>query len=231
MRLLIIEDERDLANALARGLRRYGYAVDLAYDGEYGWELAEINDYDLAILDLNLPGLDGMDICQRLRTSQPALLILMLTARSSPDERVAGLDLGADDYMTKPFHFAELAARIRALLRRDLRVRDPLLQHDDLQLDPASCTVWQRKRRLELTRKEFALLEYLMRHPGEVMSQEAILEHVWDEAANPFTNTVRVHINALRRKLGDDASAPRYIETIVGLGYRLRASTADGEER
>ncbi|WP_081752660.1 response regulator transcription factor [Kallotenue papyrolyticum] len=230
MRLLIIEDEQDLAQTLARGLRRYGYAVDLAFDGCHGWELAEINDYDLVILDLNLPGLDGMDICRRLRTSQPHVLILMLTARCGLNERIAGLDLGADDYVTKPFHFAELSARIRALLRRDLRVREPLLQHGDLKLDPASCIAWQRNRSLDLTRKEFALLEYLMRHPGEVVSQEDLLEHVWNETANPFTNTVRVHINALRRKLGDDANAPRYIETVVGRGYRLREYGGLGKE-
>ncbi len=221
MRLLIVEDELDLANALARGLRRQGYAVDIALDGEQGWELAEVNDYDLLILDLNLPGMDGLEVCRRLRASRPRLLILMLTARSRPDERVTGLDLGADDYLVKPFHFEELAARVRALLRRDLRVREPLLQWGDLKFDPAARIAWQSNHRLELTRKELGILEYLMRHPGEVISREELLEHVWDAEADPFTNTVRVHLHSLRRKIGDDATAPRYIETVAGQGYRL----------
>ncbi|MBC7343935.1 MAG: response regulator transcription factor, partial [Clostridia bacterium] len=144
--------------------------------------------------------------------------------------KVAGLDLGADDYMVKPFHFEELAARLRALLRRDLRVREPVLQCGDLKLDPASCTVWKGNRRLELTRKEFGILEYLMRHPGEIISQEELLEHVWDMNANPFTNTVRVHIRSLRCKLGDDADNPRYIKTVVGEGYCLAVQhSRDGE--
>ncbi len=221
MRLLIVEDELDIASALEKGLRRRGYAVDLAFDGEEGWRLAETNDYDLLVLDLNLPRLDGLEVCRRLRASRPELLILMLTARNRPDERVAGLELGADDYLVKPFYFAELVARIGALLRRDLRGREPLLCYADLKLDPVARIAWHDKRRLYLTCKEFGVLEYLLRHRGEVVSQEALLEHVWDAQANPFTNTVRVHINALRRKLGDLAESPRYIETLVGQGYRL----------
>ncbi len=221
MRLLVIEDEPDLAEGLARGLRHHGYAVDIAYDGLQGWELAITNDYDLLILDLNLPAMDGLEVCRRVRANRPALLILMLTARSGPDERVVGLDLGADDYLVKPFHFAELVARIRALLRRDMRARTPLLQYRDLKLDPIARVAWLGKRRLELTGKEFSILEYLMRHQGEVVSQEALLEHVWDMQANPLTNTVRVHINSLRRKLEDMADTPRYIETCIGHGYRL----------
>jgi DNA-binding response OmpR family regulator len=221
MRLLVIEDEPDLAEGLARGLRHHGYAVDMAYDGLQGWELASANDYDLVILDLNLPVMDGLEVCRRVRANRPALLILMLTARSGPDERVVGLDLGADDYLVKPFHFAELVARIRALLRRDMRARTPLLQYRDLKLDPIARAAWLGKRRLELTGKEFSILEYLMRHQGEVVSQEALLEHVWDMQANPLTNTVRVHINSLRRKLEDMAETTRYIETCIGHGYRL----------
>ena len=223
MRLLVIEDEPDLAEGLARGLRQQGYAVDIAYDGLQGWDLAITNEYDLLILDLNLPEMDGLEVCRRVRASRSALLILMLTARSGPDERVAGLDLGADDYLVKPFHFAELVARIRALLRRDMRARTPLLQlqYRDLKLDPLARVAWLGKRRLELTGKEFSILEYLMRHLGEVVSQEALLEHVWDMQANPLTNTVRVHINSLRRKLEDMAETPCYIETCIGHGYRL----------
>lgn len=216
MRILIIEDEVDLANVLAQGLRRQGYAVDVAFDGEQGCDEAMVNDYDLLILDLNLPGMDGMKVCRSLRASKPHLLILMLTARSRLADKVRGLDFGADDYLVKPFDFEELTARIRALMRRDSRVRNPLLQCGDLKLDPASKTVWHGKHRLELTRKEFAVLEYLMRHPDEVVSQEELLEHVWDAEADPFTNTVRVHVHSLRRKLGDDA-----IKTMVGQGYKI----------
>ena len=221
MRLLVVEDELDIAHAVAKGLRQQGYAVDVAYDGEQGWKLAEVNEYDLLILDLNLPEMDGLELCRRLRASRPSLLILMLTARSLPDERVTGLEQGADDYLVKPFYFAELTARIRALLRRDMRVRTPLLQFKDLKLDSSARVVWQDNHRLELTSKEFGILEYLLRHQGEIISQETLLEHVWDMQANPLTNTVRVHINSLRRKLEDVAEMPRYIETIIGQGYRL----------
>lgn len=221
MRILIVEDELDLANALARGLRQQGYAVDIAVNGEEGCELGEVNEYDLAILDLNLPKLDGLEVCRRMRSSKPELLILMLTARSRLEDKIIGLDLGADDYLVKPFHFEELTARIRALLRRDLRVREPMLHAGGLKLDPASRTAWQGKRRLELTSKEFAVLEYLMRHPGEVVSQEELIEHIWNEDVNLFTASVRVHIHSLRCKLGDSAICPQYIETIMGIGYRL----------
>jgi len=230
MRLLIIEDEYSLANTLSRGFRRLGYAVDIALCGKEGWEMAMVNEYDLLILDLNLPEMDGMEVCHRLRSAKHNVLILMLTARDRLEDRITGLDIGADDYVIKPFHFKELAARVRALLRRDLRARDPLLECNDLKLDPATCTVWQNKRRLELTRKEFGVLEYLMRHTGEVISQEVLLEHVWDTNADPLTNTVRTHIGSLRRKLNDDADSPRYIETVVGQGYRLIAPPTQEED-
>ncbi len=221
MRLLVIEDESDLAQALAKGLRHQGYAVDVTYDGLTGWELASVNEYDLLILDLNLPEMDGLQVCQQLRLSQPELLILVLTARGQAEERVEGLDQGADDYMVKPFYFVELSARIRALLRRDMRVRAHLLQYKDLKLDAKARVVWRGNHRLELTGKELGVLEYLLRHQGEIISQEQLLEHVWDMQANPLTNTVRVHMNSLRRKLEDIADTPQYIETIIGQGYRI----------
>jgi DNA-binding response OmpR family regulator len=222
MRLLIIEDEDDLANALVKGLRREGYGVDRAGDGEQGLCMAIVNDYDLLILDLNLPGMDGIDVCRRVREAHPATLILMLTARDAPEDRVTGLDTGADDYLVKPFHFGELTARVRALFRRDTRSRDLILACGNLKLDPAGHVVWLNNRRLDLTRKEFGILEYLMRHTGEVVSQEILLEHVWDEHVDLFTNTVRVHMNALRRKLGDNPDAPCFIETVIGVGYRIK---------
>ncbi len=222
MRILIIEDEEDLANAMAKGLRKQGYAVDTAFDGELGWEAAEINEYDLLILDLNLPGLDGLEVCRRLRTSQPGLLILMLTARSQPFQRIEGLDLGADDYLIKPFHWGELMARVRALLRRNAQETKLVLRCGELTLDPATRITKVGDRQLQLTGKEFSILEYLMRHPGKVVSQQDLLEHIWDDSANAFTNVVRVHINSLRRKLEEDAKRPRFIETVIGKGYRLR---------
>ncbi len=221
MRILIIEDERDLAGAMARGLSQQNYAVDIAYNGIEGWELGMDNDYDLVILDLNLPEMDGMEVCRRLRAHKPELLILILTARSRVRDRIAGLDEGADDYLTKPFHFEELTARIRALFRRDLRAREPLLQVGALKLDAAAQVIWQGRKKLELTAKEYAILEYLMRRPGEVISQEDILEHVWGETVNPFTTSVRVHIHSLRHKLGDSSGHPQYIETVPAQGYRL----------
>lgn len=229
MRLLIIEDESALAQAIAKGLRRQGFAVDVATEGETGQQLAEENEYDLLILDLNLPGVDGLEICRHLRATTPDLLILILTARDRLADKVAGLDHGADDYLVKPFHFEELSARIRALLRRDLRSREPIQQVGDIKLDTAGQVVWQGDRRLELTRKEYGVLAYLLRQAGEIVSQEELLEHVWDAAANPFTQTVRVHINSLRQKLGDDAQQPRYIETIIGQGYRFLSPPEPGQ--
>ena len=217
MRVLIIEDEEDLGTALARGLRHQGYAVDLVGDGLEGWQLADVTPYDVLILDLNLPGLDGLEICRRLRATRPELLIVMLTARDRPAQRISGLDDGADDYIVKPFHFGELLARLRALLRRDVRNRAPLLTCADVTADPAARVAWRHGQRLDLTSKEFAILEYLLRHTTEIVSQEDLIEHVWDMDVNPFTTTVRAHMATLRRKLG----SPEVIETVVGQGYRI----------
>ncbi len=230
MRILIIEDEVDLANAIANGLRKQGYAVDAVYYGNVGEEYATVNDYDLLILDLNLPGMDGLEICRRLRSTKAALLILMVTARSHPSDRIVGLDLGADDYLVKPFDFGELVARVRALLRRDSRGKGNIISCGKIKLDPLTRTVWNSKRRVDLTRKEFAVLEYLMRHPGEIVSQEELLEHVWDVDVNPFSGAARVHIYSLRQKLSGYGTSSECIETIVGQGYRLTyTSSAEGE--
>jgi DNA-binding response OmpR family regulator len=220
MRILVTEDEKDLADALAKGLERQGYAVDVAYDGEESLRLAEVNDYDLIILDLNLPKVDGMEVCKRLRDSGSSIGILMLTARSGLGDRVNGLDQGADDYLVKPFHFPELLARVRSILRREGEHRRPILRTGDLVLDPNTVRASVRDTQIILTAKEFGILEYLMRNVGRVVSQEELLEHVWGEDANLFTQSIKVHINNLRRKL-DAAGGEGLISTIKGKGYLI----------
>jgi DNA-binding response OmpR family regulator len=228
MRLLVIEDEPDLADALAEGLRAEGYAVDVAYDGIEALRKAEAHPYDAVTLDLGLPGIDGQEVCRRLHLPRPDApdapppRVVLLTARDGVEARVAGLDAGADDYLVKPFAFPELAARIRAVLRRPaLDVRGAELVVGDLRLDPARRDASRAGQRLPLTPKEFALLRYLMSRPGRVVSETELLQHVWDEHANPFTNTVRVTVSTLRRKLAGAAEG-QPIETIVGAGYRVR---------
>jgi DNA-binding response OmpR family regulator len=223
MRLLVVDDEIDLAEAVARGLRRAGYAVDVAFSGDDALELVAHTAYDLVCLDLTMAGTDGLEVCRQIRRDHGAEpRVLMLTARDAIEERVTGLDAGADDYLVKPFAFPELAARIRMLLRRDRGHLDAVLRVGDLRLDTARHEAFRGDRRLELTAKEFSLLRYFMAHPGEVLSQERLLEHVWDTNADPFTNTVRVTVGTLRRKLvlADDTPL---IETVIGAGYRLTA--------
>lgn len=224
MRILVVDDETELADAVARGLRREGYAVDIANDGDEALSKALLNGYDLLCLDVSMPGTDGRQVCRTVRATDldPQPRILMLTARDALEDRVAGLDDGADDYLVKPFAFPELSARIRSLLRRDTAAVSAVLTVGDLVLDDARHEVRRGERPLELTAKEFALLRYFMTRPGEVLSQETLLEHVWDENADPFTNTVRVTVGTLRRKLavGDESAL---LETVIGRGYRLVA--------
>jgi DNA-binding response OmpR family regulator len=220
MRILITEDERELAEALARGLRKQGYAADIAYDGEEALVLAEVNDYDLIILDLNLPKIDGVEVCRKIRASGSLTGILMLTARSALDDRVNGLDQGADDYLVKPFHFPELLARVRAVLRREGETRHPILRISDLVLDPNAQKAFFRGTEVWLTIKEFSIMEYLMRNAGRIVSQEELLEHVWNEDANLFTHTVKVHIKNIRKKLSA-VGADNLITTVKGRGYVL----------
>jgi DNA-binding response OmpR family regulator len=225
MRLLVVDDETELAEAVARGLRRDGYAVDLAFDGAEALEKLAVNEYDLVCLDLTMPGIGGREVCRRIRTDPlpgPPPRVLMLTARDSLEDRVAGLDDGADDYLVKPFAFPELLARVRSLLRRDTSAASSVFQVGEVVLDDARHEARRGDRRLDLTAKEFALLRYFMTRPGEVLSQETLLEHVWDEHADPFTNTVRVTVGTLRRKLAIDDEEP-LIETVIGRGYRLLA--------
>ena len=222
MRLLVVEDEADLADAIASGLRRAGYAVDVSYDGDDALEKSAVNDYDLVLLDLNLPGTDGLEVCRSIRRTHAdnGPRVLMLTARDRTEDRVTGLDLGADDYLVKPFEFAELTARVRALLRRDAGKSGAALKVGDIELDDARHRAVRAGRDLDLSPKEFALLRYFMSRPEQVLSSEELLEHVWDEHADPFTNTVRVTVMTLRKKLaaqGEDQP----IETVVGRGYRL----------
>jgi DNA-binding response OmpR family regulator len=227
MRILVVEDESDLAAAVATGLRREGYAVDIAPDGAGARERLSANEYDLVCLDLGLPDLDGMTLCRALADGDlrdPSTRVLVLTARGSVDDRIAGLDAGADDYLVKPFALGELTARVRALLRRDAGRTGAVLAVGPLELDAARHEASVSGRALALTPKEHALLRYFMVHAGEVLTGEHLLEHVWDEQADPFTNTVRVTISNLRRKL-DDASpgSSALIETVIGRGYRLRS--------
>ncbi|HEY2813423.1 MAG TPA: response regulator transcription factor [Acidimicrobiales bacterium] len=228
MRVLVVEDEVDLADAVARGLRREGYAVDIAGDGEEALEKLSYTEYDLVCLDLTLPKVDGLEVCRRIRegsTLSTSARVLMLTARDAVDQRVAGLDEGADDYLVKPYAFAELTARVRTLLRRDAGKSGALLVVGELRLDTARRMAWRGERELDLTAKEFALLRYFMSRPGEVLSTEDLLEHVWDEFTDPFTNTVRVTVGTLRRKLSAEDEPP-LIETLIGSGYRLITTSA-----
>jgi len=220
MRILVVEDDADLAVAVAAGLRRDGYAVDVAADGAAALERLGVNEYDLVCLDLGLPDMDGMTVCRALAAGgagRAATRVLVLTARGTLDDRVAGLDAGADDYLVKPFALDELSARVRALLRRDSGRAGAVLRVADIELDAARHEARRSGAPLALTAKEFALLRYFLMHAGEVLTAERLLEHVWDEQADPFTNTVRMTISNLRRKLGPGQP----IETVVGRGYRL----------
>ncbi|MFD2418954.1 response regulator transcription factor [Amycolatopsis pigmentata] len=222
MRILVVEDEEPLAEAIARGLRREGMAVDVALNGEDGHEKASITRYDVVLLDRDLPGMSGDELCREIVTSGELTRVLMLTASGTVSDRVAGLSLGADDYLSKPFAFPELVARVRALGRRATPAAPPLLTAADVELDPARRTVRRAGLPVELTRKEFGVLEVLLSAKGAVVSSEELLERVWDENADPFTTTVRVTVMTLRKKLGE----PGIIETVVGSGYRIGEGAA-----
>lgn len=217
MRVLVVEDERSLADAIVRGLRRDGLAVDVAYDGSAGHEMAMVTRYDVVVLDRDLPGVHGDQICADLVASGALTRVLMLTASGSVADRVEGLHLGADDYLAKPFAFEELLARVRALGRRATPAAPPVIIAGDLVLDQAQRTAMRAGLPLDLTRKEFGVLEELLKARGGVVSSEELLERVWDANTDPFTTTVRVTVMTLRKKLGD----PPLIETVVGVGYRV----------
>ncbi len=217
MRVLIVEDHVELAETVATGLRREGMAVDLAFDGDQALERGAVHDYDVIVLDRDLPRVHGDDVCRALVASGGRARVLMLTAAATIEDRVDGLGIGADDYLPKPFAFAELIARVRALARRAQPAVPPVLTRGDIWLDPGKRVASRAGRRLDLSPKELAVLELLLDADGRVVSAEALLERAWDEAADPFSNTVKVTVSRLRRKLGD----PPVIETVPHAGYRL----------
>jgi two-component system OmpR family response regulator len=221
MRLLVAEDEPRLALLLKRGFEQQGYCADVTGDGAEALWLATDTDYDAIVLDVMLPNTDGLEVTRRLRAGGRWAPVLLLTARDGIDDRVAGLDAGADDYLVKPFSFAELAARVRALVRRGRVERPLVLEVDDLRLDPARRQAWRGQTELRLSAKEFALLELFLAHPGEVLTRTRILEHVWDFAYDPASNVVDQYVGYLRRKI-DRPFERKDLETVRGAGYRLR---------
>ena len=228
MRILVVEDEQVAASVLAKGLREHSYAVDVAADGAAALEQIGSNDYDLILLDILLPRVNGLDVCARLRADGITTPILMLTARGGPDQRVEGLDSGADDYLVKPYHFPELLARVRALLRRGPALTPSVLSIEDLNIDTRARRVERAGRSVQMTTKEYALLEYLARRRGEVVGRADIAEHVWDDSFDPVSNLIEVYIQRLRRKI-DDGHPVKLIHTRRGAGYTL-AADADRED-
>ena len=221
MRILVVEDEKKIADLLKSGLQAENYAVDTAPDGEKGIYLARINEYDLIILDNIMPVKTGPEVCQELRKSGLTTPILMLSVKSDSSDKVEALDQGADDYLAKPFSFDELLARVRALLRRPVQMESEILTTGNLKVDTKRCTVHQKDKEIYLTRKEFGLLEYLLRNKGIVLSRAMIMEHVWDMNADPFSNTIESHIRSLRKKI-DPNKTKRLIKTVPGRGYKIQ---------
>jgi DNA-binding response OmpR family regulator len=225
LRILLVEDEPAAAQMLARGLREQAYAVDVAYDGEAALEQAHVNSYDLIVLDIMLPRKDGLEVCRELRANGSMVPVLMLTALDGVEDRIHGLDTGADDYLVKPFDFHELLARLRALRRRRPVLQAETITVADLKIETRARRVWRGGRRVELTAKEYALLEYLAWREGEVVGRADIAEHVWDENFDPFSNLIEVYVQRLRRKV-DHNQAVKLLHTRRGEGYSL---TAGGE--
>lgn len=221
MRILVVEDEHKIANSIKQGLSQESYAVDVVYDGTEGYDFASTEEYDLIILDQMLPGIDGMEIIKKLRENKNHTPILMLTARGQLEEKVAGLDTGADDYMTKPFAFAELLARVRALARRPKQSTGSVLKVQDLELDPTTYEVKRNKKPITLSNKEYSLLYYLMRHPNKIITKEQIINHVWNYDANVLPNSVEVYIKHLRDKIDKPFQGVDLIHTVRGFGYKI----------
>lgn len=222
MRILLVEDDDRIARPLAEDLKHQHYLVEIASDGIEGWEYAQATEYNLILLDLMLPRLDGISLCKRLRANQYAGFVLMLTAKDSTTDKVIGLDAGADDYLVKPFKRVELSARIRALLRRPSELRQPILSHGKLSLDPVTYAVTYAGNRLSLTPKEYLILECLLRNPGQIFTRTKLLDQLWELDCDSGTNTVKTHITNLRQKLKVSGCKENIIETVHGIGYRLQ---------
>jgi DNA-binding response OmpR family regulator len=225
MRILLVEDEKKVADIIERGLKAERFAVDVCHDGQQAWETANAYNYDLIILDLMLPGLSGSEVLERVRRKNSLVPILILTARDSTGDKVANFELGADDYLTKPFAFAELLVRIKALLRRGPVNRSSMLRVGDLEIDRLSQKVKRGGKKIELTGKEYSLLEYLATHPGRVFSRTMIIEHVWDQSFQGLTNIVDVYVRHLREKI-DDPFPEKLLRTVRGVGYSLSDEAA-----
>ncbi|SPJ15288.1 DNA-binding response regulator in two-component regulatory system with CusS [Syntrophobacter sp. SbD2] len=221
MRLLVVEDEKKVSGFIKKGLQEEGYAVDVAFDGKTGLQMAMDRVHDLIVLDIHLPGMDGLSLLHQLRTAKVSTPVLLLTVRANIEDKVLGLDAGADDYLTKPFAFQELVARIRALLRRQTEAELPVLRFADLTLDPARRVVLRGARKIDLTAKEYALLDYFIRNPGRVLTRTMIVDHVWDYNFDSMTNIIDVYVNYLRRKIDSDREH-KLIHTVRGVGYVLK---------
>jgi heavy metal response regulator len=221
MRILIIEDEKKVAQFIKKGLEEEHYAVDTAYDGEMGLYMIDVNEYDLVVLDLMIPKIDGLEVLKKIRGNKNKVPILVLTAKDTVEDIVKGLDAGCDDYLTKPFEFIEFLARVRALLRREKGEKEPVLKIADLTLFLVTHKVMRKGKEIELTSKEYALLEYFMRNPDKVLTRTMITEHVWDYHFDSMTNVIDVYVNYLRRKIDKDFE-PKLIHTIRGVGYIMK---------
>lgn len=221
MKVLVVEDDLSMQKAIRTGLRKFGYAVDAASDGEEALRMAEINEYDAIVLDMNLPKLDGLDVLKAIRRHNQEIKVLILSARSEVEDKIAGLDGGANDYMAKPFYFKELEARLRALLRRKFVMTDTRIAHGGIELDTALKQVHANRRPVDVTKKEYGILEYLLTHKDRVVSAEEIIEHVWDSQADGFSNSFKVHINSLKKKLALHLGEREIIRNARGHGYFL----------
>ncbi|HXV21083.1 MAG TPA: response regulator transcription factor [Desulfuromonadales bacterium] len=221
MRILVVEDEKKVASFIKRGLEEESFSVDMAYDGEEGLSMAEATPYDLILMDLMLPKMDGLAVIKELRSKGNKAPVLCLTAKDTVEDIVSGLDSGSDDYLTKPFAFAELVARVRALLRRGVQDRGAEIRFADLRLDPVAHKVWRSNKEIELTAKEYALLEYFMRNPNQILTRTMIAEHVWDYTFDSFTNIIDVYVNYLRKKVDRDYDK-KLIHTVRGIGYVMK---------
>ncbi|HAA26879.1 MAG TPA: DNA-binding response regulator [Cyanobacteria bacterium UBA8553] len=225
MRILLVEDDERLSDVIAEDLTDHHYVIEVASDGQFGWELADTYTYDLILLDVMLPKIDGITLCQRLRSQGCCIPILMLTARDTINDKVIGLDAGADDYLVKPFDLQELSARVRALLRRGSSTLPPVLEWENLTLNPSTCEVFYKERLLPLSPKEYSLLEFFLRNRRRVFSRAQILEHLWSFERLPEEATVKAHIRSLRHKLESVGAPGDLIETVYGLGYRLKQTS------